>query len=28
MGRNQLLSVAQRIEPAKQEVLKYAIGLR
>lgn len=26
--RNQLLSVAQRIEPAKQEVLKYAIGLR
>ncbi|KTF07813.1 hypothetical protein MGSAQ_000689, partial [marine sediment metagenome] len=23
-----LLSVAQRIEPAKQEVLKYAIGLR
>ena len=26
--RNQLLSVAQRIEPAKREVLKYAIGLR
>ncbi|WP_421712888.1 FAD-dependent monooxygenase [Alteromonas abrolhosensis] len=26
--RNQLLSVAQRIQPAKQEVLKYAIGLR
>ncbi len=26
--RNQLLSVAQRIERAKQEVLKYAIGLR
>jgi len=26
--RNQLLSVAQRLEPAKQEVLKYAIGLR
>ena len=26
--RNQLLSVAQRIEPAKQEVLKYAIGIR
>ncbi len=26
--RNQILSVAQRIEPAKQEVLKYAIGLR
>ena len=26
--RNQLLSVAQRIEPAKKEVLKYAIGLR
>ena len=26
--RNQLLSVAQRIEPAKQQVLKYAIGLR
>ena len=26
--RNQLLSVAQRIEPAKHQVLKYAIGLR
>ena len=26
--RNQLLSVAQRMEPAKQQVLKYAIGLR
>ena len=26
--RNKLLSVAQRIEPAKQEVLKYAIGIR
>ncbi|WP_334013229.1 FAD-dependent monooxygenase [Alteromonas sp. S167] len=26
--RNQLLSVAQRIEPAKKEVLKYAIGMR
>ncbi len=26
--RNQLLSMAQRIEPAKKEVLKYAIGLR
>ena len=26
--RNQLLSVAQRIEPAKKEVLKYAIGIR
>ncbi|BFT30735.1 FAD-dependent monooxygenase [Alteromonas sp. D210916BOD_24] len=26
--RNQLLSVAQRVVPAKKEVLKYAIGLR
>lgn len=26
--RNQLLSVAQRVEPAKKEVLKYAIGMR
>jgi 2-octaprenyl-3-methyl-6-methoxy-1,4-benzoquinol hydroxylase len=26
--RNQLLSTAQRIEPAKKEVLKYAIGMR
>ncbi|GMM68193.1 2-octaprenyl-3-methyl-6-methoxy-1,4-benzoquinol hydroxylase [Alteromonas sp. MTD1] len=26
--RNQLLSVAQRIGPAKKEVLKYAIGMR
>jgi len=26
--RNQLLSVAQRIEAAKKEVLKYAIGMR
>lgn len=26
--RNQLLSTAQRIEPAKKEVLKYAIGIR
>ena len=26
--RNHLLSIAQRIEPAKKEVLKYAIGMR
>jgi 2-octaprenyl-3-methyl-6-methoxy-1,4-benzoquinol hydroxylase len=26
--RNQLLSVAQHFEPAKREVLKYAIGMR
>jgi 2-octaprenyl-3-methyl-6-methoxy-1,4-benzoquinol hydroxylase len=26
--RNQLLSVAQNIEPAKKQVLKYAIGIR
>ena len=26
--RNQFLSVAQRVEPAKKEVLKYAIGMR
>ena len=26
--RNQLLSVAQQFEPAKREVLKYAIGMR
>ncbi|NDV91025.1 2-octaprenyl-3-methyl-6-methoxy-1,4-benzoquinol hydroxylase [Alteromonas sp. 345S023] len=26
--RNQLLSAAQRFEPAKREVLKYAIGMR
>ncbi|WP_421134252.1 FAD-dependent monooxygenase [Alteromonas sp. A079] len=26
--RNQLLSIAQHVEPAKREVLKYAIGMR